>query len=115
MIIQANMVVGGASEENQSSIWPSFWLLGESYRDGDDKTWPMCGEIDIFENASSKNFSIPAVHFGASKTKPHMLGGGEYKVEFDRGMTKSFLNSSCLFGVGCFKTFFRPRTGIKIS
>ncbi|RYP93597.1 hypothetical protein DL770_000339 [Monosporascus sp. CRB-9-2] len=83
MIIQANMVVGGAPEENQSGIWPSFWLLGESYRNGGDETWPMCGEIDIFENASGKSFSIPAVHFGASVSKRSMLGGS--KVQFDRG------------------------------
>ncbi|KAI0403165.1 concanavalin A-like lectin/glucanase domain-containing protein [Xylaria palmicola] len=84
MIIQADMVVGGAPAENQSGIWPSFWLLGKSYRDGGDEEWPMCGEVDIFENASGKSYSIPAIHFGSSADNHAMLGGGPHRVEFDR-------------------------------
>ncbi|KAH6651505.1 concanavalin A-like lectin/glucanase domain-containing protein [Truncatella angustata] len=83
MLIEANFVLGGAPKENQSGIWPSFWLLGEGYRDGGDEAWPMCGEIDIFENASGESFHKPAVHFGNSFPERQLLGA--IPCEFDRG------------------------------
>ncbi|KAF2653709.1 glycoside hydrolase family 16 protein [Lophiostoma macrostomum CBS 122681] len=84
MRIEARLKVGAAPKEKQAGIWPSFWLLGDSYRNGGDSTWPMCGEIDIFENATGESFSIPAVHFGASSETRQMRGGGQHRVNFDR-------------------------------
>lgn len=79
MIIQAQLKVSSSAEILLSGVWPSFWLLGKSYREGGDASWPDCGEIDIFENAAGKPFSIPALHFG------RMLGGKGHKADFDRG------------------------------
>jgi hypothetical protein len=91
MIIQAEILLGGAPKKNQSGIWPSFWLLGESYRNGGDETWPMCGEIDIFENASGESFAIPAVHFGADFATRKALATGT-KIHFDRSRSDPILN-----------------------
>jgi len=84
MIIQAQLKVSSSAEILLSGVWPSFWLLGKSYREGGDASWPDCGEIDIFENAAGKPFSIPALHFG------RMLGGKGHKADFDRGRFQIF-------------------------
>ncbi|KAI6781124.1 uncharacterized protein J7T54_002480 [Emericellopsis cladophorae] len=83
MIIQAQLKVSKASEKLQSGVWPSFWLLGKSYRKGGDASWPGCGEIDIFENAAGKPYSIPALHFQLDRVR--MRGGKGHKADFNRG------------------------------
>ncbi|KFY32251.1 hypothetical protein V493_00372 [Pseudogymnoascus sp. VKM F-4281 (FW-2241)] len=81
MIIQAHIKVSVAAENLVSGVWPSFWLLGKSYREGGDASWPDCGEIDIFENAAGKPYSIPALHFGEQDNLKSKIG---HKADFNR-------------------------------
>jgi beta-glucanase (GH16 family) len=53
-------------------VWPAFWVLGESCRQGG--TWPQCGEIDVVERLGAISNSVhahahgPGFHFGQALT-----------------------------------------------
>ncbi|KAK3302878.1 concanavalin A-like lectin/glucanase domain-containing protein [Chaetomium strumarium] len=50
---------GDAPKEKSQGIWPAFWMLGESSRQG--VPWPECGELDIMEriNGDAKGHGTP--------------------------------------------------------
>ncbi|KFA63327.1 hypothetical protein S40285_01834 [Stachybotrys chlorohalonatus IBT 40285] len=54
--VVASLRIAGNPTANKQGLWPAFWLLGNSYRQG--VLWPACGEIDIFENINGQ----PTVH-----------------------------------------------------
>lgn len=44
---EAEIRFGTNAAANKQGIWPAFWTLGESLREG--TAWPECGELDILE------------------------------------------------------------------
>lgn len=58
--LEASIRVGGNQAKNKKGLWPAFWLMGESYRQG--VPWPNCGEIDIFETINGEPRSHAVVH-----------------------------------------------------
>ena len=56
------MKLGGDDASRQNGIWPAFWALGGSFREG--VPWPKCGEWDIFETKNTLGFdSLGTLHF----------------------------------------------------
>ncbi|KAL7904530.1 concanavalin A-like lectin/glucanase domain-containing protein [Trichoderma velutinum] len=62
--IQASFRTGIGKEASKQGMWPAFWMLGESSRYG--TRWPLCGEIDIFEQINGVNTGYGTVHGGIS-------------------------------------------------
>ncbi|KAM0261242.1 hypothetical protein ACHAPA_009878 [Fusarium lateritium] len=60
-VVEARLKLGDSPLENKKGIWPAFWLLGDSHRNG-GPIWPACGEIDIMENFSGENAGYGAIH-----------------------------------------------------
>ena len=46
--------------------WPAFWCLGESTTTRPN--WPICGEIDIFEQVNTNDYYNVALHYSNSTT-----------------------------------------------
>lgn len=59
-LIEARIRFGKNEPGLKQGIWPAFWLLGESIRQGVD--WPMCGEIDILETVNGEPVGHGTVH-----------------------------------------------------
>lgn len=51
----------GVSAERQG-MWPAFWMMGDAVRQGTN--WPMCGELDIFEQVNGIMEGHGTVHCG---------------------------------------------------
>lgn len=45
---QASIRMG--DDANRQGMWPAFWMMGDAVRHGTE--WPMCGELDIFEQVN---------------------------------------------------------------
>jgi beta-glucanase (GH16 family) len=60
-VVEARLRLGDSPTENKQGIWPAFWLLGDSHRNG-GPIWPACGEIDIMENFNGENAGYAAIH-----------------------------------------------------
>lgn len=74
MIMQARLCAGYAPVSRQAGIWPAFWALGQSIREG--VPWPGCGETDIYEAAGGQPWTIATIHFSdTGNTNHYMLGG----------------------------------------
>ncbi|KAF7552357.1 hypothetical protein G7046_g7438 [Stylonectria norvegica] len=58
MRMQAKIRMGNAA--NKQGIWPAFWMLGDAMRHGTD--WPLCGELDIFEQIDGDMAAYGTVH-----------------------------------------------------
>lgn len=74
MIMSARLCAGYAPEWQQAGIWPAFWALGQSIRQGIQ--WPGCGEIDIFEAAGGQPWTIATIHYSDSGDVNHYMLGG---------------------------------------
>lgn len=48
--VEAQVMFGEDSTGNKQGIWPAYWMLGNSLRNGG--SWPACGEIDILETVN---------------------------------------------------------------
>ncbi|KAI1813441.1 putative endo-1,3(4)-beta-glucanase [Poronia punctata] len=59
-IVEAKIKFGGNSQGNKQGIWPAFWLLGDSIRQGTQ--WPACGEIDILETVNGLTTGYGTIH-----------------------------------------------------
>ncbi|KAF4457207.1 hypothetical protein F53441_771 [Fusarium austroafricanum] len=60
-IVQAYIRLGKAPASKKQGIWPAFWLLGDSHRNG-GPIWPASGEIDIMEHVNGDTQGHAAVH-----------------------------------------------------
>ncbi|KAI0888302.1 glycoside hydrolase family 16 protein [Annulohypoxylon maeteangense] len=49
-LAEAKIRFGDNAIANKQGIWPAFWLLGNSVRNG--VAWPACGEIDVMETVN---------------------------------------------------------------
>lgn len=48
--VESAIMFGPSGQGNKQGIWPAFWMLGNSIRNG--VGWPLCGEIDIMEQVN---------------------------------------------------------------
>lgn len=58
--IQGGLRMGNNTQKQ--GIWPAFWMLGESMRQG--TPWPTCGEIDVLEQINGDMTAHGTVHCG---------------------------------------------------
>ncbi|KAL0942129.1 endo-1,3(4)-beta-glucanase [Colletotrichum truncatum] len=56
--IQASFRMG--ENTNKQGIWPAFWMMGDAVRNGVE--WPLCGELDIFEQVNGQLSATGTVH-----------------------------------------------------
>ncbi|KAI6778175.1 uncharacterized protein J7T54_002710 [Emericellopsis cladophorae] len=58
--VESSLRIAGNPQKNKQGLWPAFWMLGASYRQG--VKWPECGEIDIMENINGQSIGYGVVH-----------------------------------------------------
>lgn len=58
MRFQASLRTG--ENANKQGMWPAFWMLGDAIRHGTE--WPLCGELDIFEQVNGEMTGYGTVH-----------------------------------------------------
>ncbi|KFA48714.1 hypothetical protein S40293_09771 [Stachybotrys chartarum IBT 40293] len=85
--IESALRFGSNSEANKQGLWPAFWMLGLSIRQG--ISWPFCGEIDIMENINGQSVGHGTLHFGSrpsisAETSIPDRGWHTWRVEIDR-------------------------------
>ncbi|KAI0470720.1 glycoside hydrolase family 16 protein [Xylariaceae sp. FL0804] len=68
MMASASILIGDNAASTKQGLWPAFWMLGQSIREG--TTWPGCGEIDIFEQVDGVLTGHGTVHCGTSSGGP---------------------------------------------
>ncbi|KAH7313798.1 concanavalin A-like lectin/glucanase domain-containing protein [Stachybotrys elegans] len=61
MTFEANIRTG--ENANKQGIWPAVWLLGDAIRHGTE--WPLCGEIDIYEQVNGVMEGHGTLHCGS--------------------------------------------------
>jgi len=59
-LAQAEIRFGPGAIQNKQGIWPAFWTLGQSIREG--TPWPACGEVDILETVNGQLTGYGTVH-----------------------------------------------------
>ncbi|KAK3989396.1 concanavalin A-like lectin/glucanase domain-containing protein [Cladorrhinum sp. PSN332] len=74
---------GGNDVSTKQGIWPAFWLLGQSIRQGTG--WPACGELDIMETVNGQLTGFGTVHC-------HVYPGGVCNEPMGRGATVDIPN-----------------------
>lgn len=52
-----------------SGAWPAFWMLGNNI---ETRSWPFCGEIDIYESVNLENVAYATCHWNSAGS------GGSY-------------------------------------
>ncbi|KAH7134543.1 concanavalin A-like lectin/glucanase domain-containing protein [Dactylonectria estremocensis] len=57
---ESSLRLAGNAAKHKKGIWPAFWLLGTSCRNGG--TWPTCGEVDIMENINGEKIGYASMH-----------------------------------------------------
>jgi beta-glucanase (GH16 family) len=62
----AGLRVGDNAQKQ--GMWPAFWMLGDAMRHGTE--WPMCGELDIFEQVNGDMTGHGTVHCGTPDGGP---------------------------------------------
>ncbi|KAI1336478.1 beta-glucanase [Xylariaceae sp. FL0016] len=68
MKIQSSILLGDNAATNKQGVWPAFWALGQAMREG--TSWPMAGEIDIFEQVNGVATGYGTLHCGTSSGGP---------------------------------------------
>ncbi|PHH92019.1 hypothetical protein CDD83_9304 [Cordyceps sp. RAO-2017] len=58
--VEAAVRFGGNPTDRKQGIWPAFWMLGNSIRNG--VPWPSCGEIDIMEAINGQLTGYGTIH-----------------------------------------------------
>lgn len=73
---EAGIRFGSNDISTKQGIWPAFWLLGDSIRNG--TPWPACGELDIMETVNGQLTGYGTVHCDVSPggvcNEPNGLG-----------------------------------------
>ncbi|KAH6651041.1 concanavalin A-like lectin/glucanase domain-containing protein [Chaetomium tenue] len=59
---QSHLRFGDSPQDKQQGIWPAFWTLGGSSREG--VPWPECGELDIMERKNGEPTGHGTPHCG---------------------------------------------------
>ncbi|KAI0829151.1 glycoside hydrolase family 16 protein [Hypoxylon sp. FL0890] len=74
---EAKIRFGDNPIADKQGIWPAFWLLGNSIRNG--VSWPACGEIDIMETVNGQLTGHGTIHCdvypGGACNEPNGIGG----------------------------------------
>ncbi|AEO60389.1 glycoside hydrolase family 16 protein [Thermothelomyces thermophilus ATCC 42464] len=87
---QSELRFGDSPQDKQQGIWPAFWMLGQSSREG--TPWPECGELDIMERKNGEPTGHGTPHCGTGDscgglTKSVPLDGNgwhTWAIEIDR-------------------------------
>lgn len=58
--VEAVLRFGDNAQANKQGIWPAWWSLGDSIRNG--VAWPACGELDIMEQVNGELIGHGTVH-----------------------------------------------------
>lgn len=58
--VQSSFRTGIGGENGKKGMWPAFWMLGDSLRHG--SSWPLCGEVDIFEQINGVMTGHGTIH-----------------------------------------------------
>ncbi|KAG9258765.1 secreted glucosidase [Emericellopsis atlantica] len=58
--VEAAIMFGPSPTGNKQGIWPAYWMLGNSIRQG--TVWPACGELDIMETVNGQLIGHGTVH-----------------------------------------------------
>ncbi|KAH7304384.1 concanavalin A-like lectin/glucanase domain-containing protein [Stachybotrys elegans] len=85
--IESVLRFGSNSGVSKQGLWPAFWMLGSSIRQG--ISWPFCGEIDIMENINGELVGHGTLHFESrpgisADTSIPDQGWHTWRVEIDR-------------------------------
>lgn len=93
--VEALLRFGSNGIDRKQGIWPAFWMLGDSCRQG--TVWPMCGEIDAMETVNGQLIGYGTMHCdvtpGGICNEGQGIGGSTgipnqdwhtWRVEFDR-------------------------------
>ncbi|OTB00911.1 glycoside hydrolase family 16 protein [Hypoxylon sp. CI-4A] len=74
---EAKIRFGDNAQANKQGIWPAFWLLGNSVRNG--VAWPACGELDVMETVDGQLTGHGTIHCdvypGGACNEPNGRGG----------------------------------------
>ncbi|KAI1458719.1 glycoside hydrolase family 16 protein [Annulohypoxylon moriforme] len=74
---EAKIRFGDNPTANKQGIWPAFWMLGASVRNG--VAWPACGEIDVMETVNGILTGHGTIHCdvypGGACNEPNGIGG----------------------------------------
>jgi beta-glucanase (GH16 family) len=75
MVIEAQIRLGTNPTIHQKGIWPAFWALGSSFREG-TAGWPSCGEWDVLEAINADGKGHGTLHCGTVQGGPcHEMAG----------------------------------------
>ncbi|KAI0178665.1 glycoside hydrolase family 16 protein [Hypoxylon sp. FL1284] len=74
---ESRLRFGDNPQSAKQGIWPAFWLLGASIRNG--VSWPGCGEIDVMETVNGQLTGHGTIHCdvypGGACNEPDGRGG----------------------------------------
>lgn len=59
---ESQLQFGTNAAANKQGVWPAFWLLGDSGRNG--VSWPECGELDVMEELNGALLAYGTAHCG---------------------------------------------------
>ncbi|KUI64246.1 Beta-glucanase [Cytospora mali] len=59
---EAEIRFGTNDISTKQGLWPAFWILGESLREGG--SWPACGELDVLETVDGILTGYGTAHCG---------------------------------------------------
>lgn len=92
---EAQIRFGSNPTSNKQGIWPAFWLLGASIRNG--VQWPACGELDVLETVNGQLTGYGTLHCdvypGGICNEGYGIGGSigmpdqdwhTWRIEWDR-------------------------------
>ncbi|KAI2468685.1 glycoside hydrolase family 16 protein [Annulohypoxylon bovei var. microspora] len=76
-LAEAKIRFGDNAQANKQGIWPAFWMLGASVRNG--VAWPGCGEIDVMETVNGILTGHGTIHCdvypNGACNEPNGIGG----------------------------------------
>lgn len=61
--VEADIRFGTNAVSTKQGIWPAFWMLGQSLRQG-TSSWPACGELDVMETVNGVLTGYGTAHCG---------------------------------------------------